>query len=286
MAASIALKLSRGNETRVLSLPVQPVPAWGDMAASIAERFQLDSAPSAVTYLDGEGDQITVSSDVELQDMWQSFAGKSSASVGVMAPSTETEHSHGRSPEVEKLLDSLRAALAEDPSLAFDVHGLLHGSPLPPPGPPPRGHHGWHRGHRGGHRGGSRGGRGGGPGGFFGHGRRGPPEFGGHGSLPPFPAFPSPPPFGDHMHAHGPPPFGTHPHPGFMPLPPPSGHRHRHGHHRHRDEGNTSDSSDSSESSASEGKRRHRGPPRRHRHRSLSHEREPARRSRARASPY
>ncbi|TKA57194.1 hypothetical protein B0A53_01150 [Rhodotorula sp. CCFEE 5036] len=111
MAASIALKLSRGDETRVLSLPVHPVPAWQDFAASLAERFQLDDGPSAVTYLDHEGDQITVSSDVELKDMWHSFAGKSSVSVGVLAPFVEAD----RSAATEKLLESIRDAVAADP---------------------------------------------------------------------------------------------------------------------------------------------------------------------------
>ncbi|GAA5959848.1 hypothetical protein JCM8115_004878 [Rhodotorula mucilaginosa] len=285
MAASIALKLSRGDETRVLSLPVHPVPAWQDFAASLAERFQLDDGPSAVTYLDHEGDQITVSSDVELKDMWHSFAGKSSVSVGVLAPFVEAD----RSAATEKLLESIRDAVAADPSVAFDIHGILAGSAFPPQGPPHGGRHCHHGGPPGGPRGGRGGGRGG-RGGWHGHGHghgRDGPTHPGAGHFPFFPP-PPPPPFGDFMHARGappPPPFGRH-HPHGPPPPPPfCGRRHP---HWHREESDSSESSDSSSSDSSDSESTHRrhGVPRRHRHRSRGHGRETARRSRTLASPY
>ncbi|KWU45793.1 hypothetical protein RHOSPDRAFT_32724 [Rhodotorula sp. JG-1b] len=267
MAASISLKLSRGDETRVLSLPVQPIPTWQDLAASLAERFQLDEGPSAVTYLDHEGDQITVSSDVELKDMWHSFAGKSSVSVGVVAPFAHADHSNGRSAATEKLLESIRDAVAADPSVAFDIHGILAGSAIPIHGSP----HGDRHGHPGGRRGGRGGGRGG-RGGWHGHGHgRNGPMHPGPGQFPFFP--PPPPPFGDFMHACGappPPPFGRH-HPHGPPPPPPfCGRRHP---QRHREESDSSESSDSSSSDSSdnEGKHHRHGAPRRRRHHSRGH---------------
>ncbi|GAA5979045.1 hypothetical protein JCM10908_002785 [Rhodotorula pacifica] len=283
MAASISLKLSRGDETRVLSLPVQPVPAWTDMAASIAERFQLGNPPSAVTYLDNEGDQITVSSNVEVEDMWRSFGGKSSASIGVVAgAAAEHDGRSGHSAETEKLLDSIRDALATHPSIAFDIYAILNDPHRPPRGPPcdPRHDHHGGRGGRGGLGGCARG-RGGGRHGHHG-GRHGPFDHA-PGDFPPFPFFPPPPPT-SHLHPHAPPPpppFGHL----FGPRRAPGGafpfeHRHPHRHHE------KSDSSESSDPSDDEGKHRRRGSSRHCRHHSRGHRGEEARRSRNATSPY
>ncbi|POY73541.1 hypothetical protein BMF94_3479 [Rhodotorula taiwanensis] len=143
MAATLSLKLVHDQETRLASLQTEPAPPWIAFASLIRERFGLHSAPAGVTYVDVEGDAITVSSDEEVAEMLSSFEGQSSATVNVVAerghthPPSPAKPSHGppRDPKTKELLDKIRRAVEADPSLGHEIHLILHEGGRHPHGP-------------------------------------------------------------------------------------------------------------------------------------------------------
>ncbi|GAA5900402.1 hypothetical protein JCM5296_001418 [Sporobolomyces johnsonii] len=124
---SIEIKLSLNETTRLLTFPSSPAPAWANFAARVKERFSLDDLPSAVLYVDNDGDEITVSSDAELAELWQSSADSfDSLTLLVVEPPAATPQPPARSPETLELLGSVAAALEQDPSLVHDLRNIVH----------------------------------------------------------------------------------------------------------------------------------------------------------------
>ncbi|GAA5902840.1 hypothetical protein JCM8208_006489 [Rhodotorula glutinis] len=227
--STIDLKLSHAvtGETRIVSLSAQPAPTWVALMQHIQQRFALDKAPTKVTYVDNDGDEITLSSDDELRELWLGSVTEPNLSLtfSVARPVDVKEHEPVRDAEQLALLDSVRVALEKDASLAHDVREVVHNVLAAP-------RHGHHHHHSHPHFG-SRG-NGGGRKGFGGAGGRQPPPPPGppHGPPPPLafgffgPPPPPPPPFPPrrprHGNKHGPPPF-------FPPGPPPAPHGHHPG---------------------------------------------------------
>ncbi|GAA5877656.1 hypothetical protein JCM1840_004969 [Sporobolomyces johnsonii] len=124
---TIEIKLSLDETTRLLTFPSSPAPVWANFAARVKERFSLDALPSAVLYVDNDGDEITVSSDAELAELWQSSADSfDSLTLLVVAPPAATPQPPARSPETLELLGSVAAALEQDPSLVHDLRNIVH----------------------------------------------------------------------------------------------------------------------------------------------------------------
>ncbi|GAA5844970.1 hypothetical protein JCM9279_000064 [Rhodotorula babjevae] len=146
--STIDVKLSYAatGETRLVSLPVQPAPTWAELVQHIQQRFALTQSPTKVTYVDDEGDEITVSSDDELRELWLGSATEPNLSLtfdaSVASRVGDDEHERVRDAEQKALLDSVRDALEKDASLAHDlgkvVHDVLGPARLPH-------HHGHHR---------------------------------------------------------------------------------------------------------------------------------------------
>ncbi|GAA6030101.1 hypothetical protein JCM8097_009256 [Rhodosporidiobolus ruineniae] len=126
--ATVDLKLTLASgETRVLSLPASPAPSWSALSSSIQQRFALDAPPTAVTYLDDDGDEITLSSDAELAELFAAQAGETTFSLLVVLPSLDKPAGPPpRSPETVALLDAVRTALEADFTLAHDLRSVVH----------------------------------------------------------------------------------------------------------------------------------------------------------------
>ncbi|GAA5917838.1 hypothetical protein JCM6882_000836 [Rhodosporidiobolus microsporus] len=159
--ATLDLKLTLDNETRLLSLPAATAPTWNDFVSQVQQRFALEMPPTAVTYVDDDGDEITLSSDAELAELFASSAGDTSLSLAIVvdnatkSSSAEPEGPPPRSPETVALLKSVRQALEKDFTLVHDLREVVHDVL----GPPPRFRHFHHPKHGCSPRGG-RGGRG------------------------------------------------------------------------------------------------------------------------------
>ncbi|GAA5845189.1 hypothetical protein JCM11251_003709 [Rhodosporidiobolus azoricus] len=130
--STLDLKLSLNDETRRLSLQAASAPAWKDFAVQVQQRFALDSPPVAMTYIDDEGDKITLSSDAELAELFAASAGETSLSLSVVSDWTTRSSSAmlsqppPRAPETLALLDSVRAGLRKDLTLVHDLRNILH----------------------------------------------------------------------------------------------------------------------------------------------------------------
>ncbi|GAA5951386.1 hypothetical protein JCM21900_004392 [Sporobolomyces salmonicolor] len=126
-STSIELKLSLNDTTRLMTFPSSPAPVWANFAARVKERFSLEALPSAVIYVDSDGDEITMSSDAELAELWQSSADLfESLTLLVVLPLLTTPQPAARSPETIELLGSIAAALEQDPSLVHDLRNIVH----------------------------------------------------------------------------------------------------------------------------------------------------------------
>ncbi|KAL8291803.1 hypothetical protein RQP46_002061 [Phenoliferia psychrophenolica] len=71
-ATTIDLKLSLGPTTRRIPIRSSPAPTWSALESLIQARFGLDATTDSLqlVYTDSEGDKVTLSSDVELVELW------------------------------------------------------------------------------------------------------------------------------------------------------------------------------------------------------------------------
>ncbi|KAI0031415.1 hypothetical protein K488DRAFT_86848 [Vararia minispora EC-137] len=65
------VKLRRGDVTRRIPFPVRP--RWVDLAAKIQQLFSISVDFAGVSYLDADGDEVTLSSQDEIEDYYASF---------------------------------------------------------------------------------------------------------------------------------------------------------------------------------------------------------------------
>ncbi|BGP29303.1 hypothetical protein JCM10296v2_001041 [Rhodotorula toruloides] len=106
--------------TRSLLLPAEPAPSWDALTAIIQQRFSLDTAPAALTYIDAHGDEITVSSSEEVAELWPAALDDGTLSFSIGASQTRSS-----TVDTGTLLASVRRALASDPSFAPELHGFV-----------------------------------------------------------------------------------------------------------------------------------------------------------------
>ncbi|GAA5850927.1 hypothetical protein JCM8547_009133 [Rhodosporidiobolus lusitaniae] len=135
--ATVDVKLTHKDETRLLSLPATQAPSWTDLASQVQQRFALDSPPTALTYVDEDGDEITVSSEAELAELFSASVGETSLSFSlVLEQDKQKDDKPARSPEMVALLDNVREALKKDLTLVDDLRSVVHDVLPPPPFPP------------------------------------------------------------------------------------------------------------------------------------------------------
>ncbi|KAA1074085.1 hypothetical protein PGT21_011034 [Puccinia graminis f. sp. tritici] len=79
--APLFIKIKHANSTRKVRVPNQPAPVWSKLSAAIVDRFGIpEGQPIGLQYLDPEGDIITISSQVEFDELkglprWPGFRG-------------------------------------------------------------------------------------------------------------------------------------------------------------------------------------------------------------------
>ncbi|BGP05297.1 hypothetical protein OF846_000882 [Rhodotorula toruloides] len=66
------LKVTHDTKPKPITrlLPLTSCPTWSALTQKIATRFQLTVPPIALTYSDDDDDEITLSSDIELEELW------------------------------------------------------------------------------------------------------------------------------------------------------------------------------------------------------------------------
>ncbi|KNZ64453.1 hypothetical protein VP01_1027g1 [Puccinia sorghi] len=65
------IKIKYRHATRKVRLPSQPAPVWSKLSAAINDRFAIpENQPIGLEYLDPDGDLITISSQVEFDELW------------------------------------------------------------------------------------------------------------------------------------------------------------------------------------------------------------------------
>lgn len=126
--STLDLKLTHADtgETRLVTFPTQPAPTWAQLVEHIKQRFALQQAPTNVIYLDEEGDEITLSSDDELEELWLASATETNLSFTFSAALQDAQGAPARDAEQTALLDAVRAALEKDTSLAHDLREVVH----------------------------------------------------------------------------------------------------------------------------------------------------------------
>lgn len=131
------------GQTRIVSLPTEPAPTWTDLVQHIQQRFSLEQAPTRATYVDDDGDEITLSTDDELRELWLGSAAELRLTLSFSVARLVHDHEHERVRDAEQkaLLDSVRDALEQDASLAHDLREVVHDVLGAPHHPHPRHHH-------------------------------------------------------------------------------------------------------------------------------------------------
>lgn len=67
--------------TRRITLP-SPAPSWAVLAGKISFLFSIPTNNVAVSYIDYDGDEVTLSTDDELEEFYESMEFKTSARLG------------------------------------------------------------------------------------------------------------------------------------------------------------------------------------------------------------
>lgn len=129
-ATQFDFKISRNSITRRLSLPAVPTPTWEVLSELIWSRFDFEDS-FGLSYVDEDGDAIVLSSDAELKELWQSLASEGpfeDYSFTVFPLATGAPRSTAIPSVDEALLATIRAVIAQDPSLVESIHQVLRES--------------------------------------------------------------------------------------------------------------------------------------------------------------
>ncbi|KAI5477903.1 P-TEFb-associated cyclin-dependent protein kinase Cdk9 [Pseudohyphozyma bogoriensis] len=123
------------DQTRNIPLPSSPAPTWDELATQVKQRFGLENTTEFVLrFTDSDGDLITVSSDVELAELWDSikdeFEDLKFIVVVRQASVTPTlaadDEDATPSAETQELLDQIKAAIEKDPSVIGHIRDTVH----------------------------------------------------------------------------------------------------------------------------------------------------------------
>ncbi|KAK4700943.1 hypothetical protein P7C70_g5296, partial [Phenoliferia sp. Uapishka_3] len=143
MTDHLDIKFTLGDTTRRLPLAQSPSPTWAALKSTLQERFNLPATQDlTITYIDEEGDHITLSSDAELKEAWEvdAFSGELRSVTVNQVNATKSDNA--------ALIEKLKAAVAVDPSFAHELLEAVRGDRYE------RGFHHFGFGGRGGRRGG------------------------------------------------------------------------------------------------------------------------------------
>ncbi|KAL1739481.1 hypothetical protein HDZ31DRAFT_49328 [Schizophyllum fasciatum] len=135
---SVSIKLSSGGLTRRVSFPA--LPAWPELARKAAELYAIPVNNVAVSYVDSDGDEVTASTQAELDDF---FRQNGTAPIKLVVFDMEQARSESRSvPHTPRTMNNIpsRNTFGTDP---FDLGGPWErippgGAPYPPYPLPPR----------------------------------------------------------------------------------------------------------------------------------------------------
>ncbi|KNE88973.1 hypothetical protein PSTG_17574 [Puccinia striiformis f. sp. tritici PST-78] len=65
------IKIKYAGSTRKVRVPNQPAPVWSKLSKAIIDRFGIpENQPIGLQYVDSDGDAITISSQVEFDELW------------------------------------------------------------------------------------------------------------------------------------------------------------------------------------------------------------------------
>ncbi|GEM11930.1 phox/Bem1p domain containing protein [Rhodotorula toruloides] len=125
MVTSVPVKVtlhsaSDSPTTRALVLPTETAPSWDALRVLIQQRFTFGTAPTTLSYIDADGDEITLSSSEEVAELWTVVrnGGVLSFSIG--------HHQEPTSPiDNVALLASVEKALEGDHSFGRDLRSLV-----------------------------------------------------------------------------------------------------------------------------------------------------------------
>merc|ERR1711939_1289279 len=83
---SVDLKVNFDTIQRRISLPTK-VPQWRELSKVIKERFELpEHFPLGLSYQDEEGEQVTISSDKELTEVWPTVTDDDERDLDALPP--------------------------------------------------------------------------------------------------------------------------------------------------------------------------------------------------------
>lgn len=138
---NLQVKFSFNSVTRIVTLSRPP--SIVALATLAKDRFELTAEPIAFTYIDEDGDTITVSTDQEVQELAEANFEMIKLDIGLVQ---DGAHSISPTPVQDgvrdtQLLDSIKKALMDNPSLVGPIDELVTRARLEQA----RQNGGWHR---------------------------------------------------------------------------------------------------------------------------------------------
>ncbi|KAM0751622.1 hypothetical protein T439DRAFT_324811 [Meredithblackwellia eburnea MCA 4105] len=136
--STIDLKLTYNDITRRLPLSNSPLPSWQDFKKLIQNRFNIPiDQDIQLSFIDDDGDHITLNSDQELTELW-SFDVDGSfdeyrfkvTNVQQNPPSQDKTSQHSLSSAA--LIDAVQKQIEKDPNFAFQLRDAVRATAAHP----------------------------------------------------------------------------------------------------------------------------------------------------------